>query len=58
MAAILFLLTLIIAAIHWGGGDVFGAHYLDAVFTFLAAGLFCLAMGWGAIPIAIGPRRP
>jgi len=58
MAAILFLLAFILAAIHWGGGTLLGHHYLDAFFTLLAAGLFLMAMGWGAIPVAFSVRRP
>ena len=50
MAAVIFLVMLVIAAVHWGGGTLLGHHYLDAELTLLAAGLLVWALGWTGLP--------
>lgn len=57
MAAIAFLLIVILAAIHWGGGTLLGHHYGDALWTLLGAGLLCVALGWDSVPVTIGRRK-
>ena len=50
MAAILFLIGLIIALVHVFGGHLLDKHYLDWLFVFLFAGLLFLALGWTGFP--------
>jgi hypothetical protein len=57
MAAILFLAAFILAIVHWSGGTWFDPHYLDAEFSLIGLGLFCMTMGWGGFPVAFVRRN-